>query len=317
MFSLHFIMNKSTSWDDFFTGDHTNYTDNLHINISKNFWIYECRFANIENTDVPGSCICKDSSSNTTLLVEHSSFNTCSSSFYGGAIYFSDEGQCVLSSVCGVKCKAGERDSSVTLTKKEHSWTTLELREGDPSCKGVNVSNNEVGDISGILILHPTTCSISFSSFRNNKANGWICLACDREFPVINYTNIIENNQQSSSYGIIEAGLSSHLTMTHCSVYGNCQIGSGTVFHIYDGSIICIDCSISDDQKSSTYGSVIFNEEPSTSFINYYKYLELDSCKAGLDEWSDMKLVIPTKLPKKETEFINTKSQMFYNHLII
>ena len=82
----------------------------------------------------------------------------------------------------------------------------------------MNVSNNEVREISGIYIYYPSISSISFSSFRNNKAtgsNGWICILCSYNTHQMTNTNIIANNQQSTSYGIIYTTNSAKLTMKH------------------------------------------------------------------------------------------------------
>ena len=105
--------------------------------------------------------------------------------------------QCVLSSVCGVQCNTGDWndgqfcyvivssgdsnknhiiDSSVTLTKQTNAYATLDHWYGNVSCKGVNVSNNEVRQVSGIYIYYPSISSISFSSFRNNKATSYRCI---------------------------------------------------------------------------------------------------------------------------------------------
>ena len=85
-------MNKLTAYNDFFSDSYTNKTDDSHIPVSSSLWIYGCKFQNIENYLGKGSCICKDSNSDINLLVEYSSFNTCSSTGNGGAIYFGDEG---------------------------------------------------------------------------------------------------------------------------------------------------------------------------------------------------------------------------------
>ena len=84
-------------------------------------------------------------------------------------------------------------------------------------------------------------------------------------------TNIIENTQTGSRYGIIDVDNNAKLTMIHCSVYGNSPVSQ--VFYITSGSITCDNCSIGSDQK----GSFSTINTASESFINYYEYLELDN----------------------------------------
>ena len=234
------------------------------------------------------------------MLVELCSFNTCSTTGYGGAIYFYDQGQCVLSSVCGVKCNTENQgygqfcyvyvslensnknhilDSSITLTEKKYKYQyyTLYHERGDVLCKGVNVSNNEVYYASGIYIGLPLDSSILFSSFRNNKATGSdgnICIECSLNTHYITNTNIIENEQTSSRNGIINSQYTT-ITMTHCSISGN-KPGSGVVFY---GSFICDNCSIGSDQNGTFYPINTATE----SFINSYQYLVLGSCKTEMN----------------------------------
>ena len=146
---------------------------------------------------------------------------------------------------------------------------------GDVLCKGVNVSNNEVRQFSGIYIYYPSISSISFSSFRNNKATSYQCIYFNsRSSTDMSYSNVIENSHPASNCGILETTVTS-LEMIHCSIFGNCLTESGKVFYANSGtSITCRDCSISDDQKTKSIGSVTFTDEASESFINYYEYFE-------------------------------------------
>ena len=194
-------------------------------------------------------------------------------------------------------------DSSVTLTEKkyEYQYSTLYHWNGNISCKGVNVSYNEVFSTSGIYINNPSISYISFSSFRNNKATGSdsyssICIYCYSKTHQMTNTNIIENNPQGSSFGIIYTRNLAILTMKHCSVFGNCNNDIGKVFDADSGSITCDNCSIGSDQK----GSFTTLNTASESFINYYEYLELDECKRGLDSWGTLYPIMPT--PKQTPE---------------
>ena len=269
----------------------------------------KCTFQNLESQR--GSCICKESDEFYNLLVEQSSFNTCTSILSGGAIFFGNVGQCVLSYVCGVKCNTaiglfyGQfcyirisntennknfiKDSSVTLIRQTGGYAPLNHREGKFSCKGLNTSYSEVCQFSGLRVWDSQESFISFSSFRNNSALSNVCIE--------NYglgdhkmenTNIIENTELNILQGIIDVDGQAKLFMTHCSVFGNSP--SNSVFSQTAGFIYCDDCCIPLDQK----GNFNLIQLPLTTFINYYKFLELDSCKAGLDVWGHITPIIPT-----------------------
>ena len=199
-------MNKFTSWETHFpvTKPDENfhgYEGNKQYHIKSNschLYISQCIFSCVTETTIHYSTTIFSNYS--LMLVEHCSFNKCStSSSDGGAIFYSHQGQSVLSFVCGVKCNTDNRgygqfcyvyvsegpqyknyiiDSSITLNAQTNTCYTLYHKQGDVSCKGVNVSNNEVYIVSGIYIESQSLSSISFSSFRNNNStnNGWICI---------------------------------------------------------------------------------------------------------------------------------------------
>ena len=318
--NLYFQCFVETSWNDYYNGVQektTNLTE--HFTVLDNIWIYSSIFQNIESYHSNGAALCKNSGTSYNFLVEFSIFHECNTiSSDGGAIYFST-GQCVISSSCGYKCTAGDDgdgqfcyvqasensknyviDSSITKISTEKGDYTLKHEKGNVLCKGVNISNNEVDYLSGICINNPTTSSISFSSFRNNKGSSQCirCYLCSNT--QITTTNIIDNEQNttSSNYGIIHS-YSATISMIHCSIFGN-KPGNGFVFY---GSITCTFCSMTENQKTPTYGSVTINNEPLQSFINYYLFLELGECQAGLESWSDITPNIP---------FLGAKSFTFY-----
>ena len=73
------------SYNDYFNDNYINKTENSHISVSNNMWIYGSTFKNILDSG-KGSCICKDSNTHINLLVEYSSFNSCSSWGAGGKV---------------------------------------------------------------------------------------------------------------------------------------------------------------------------------------------------------------------------------------
>ena len=298
---FHFQSFVETSWSEYYEEVpdtvKTNLTADQHIDVFGNIWVCNCKFSVLDHSG-NGAAICKSLSSGiSNMLIEFSIFQECTTAkSEGGAIYF-NKGQCVIASSCGYKCIAGYGypgefsrilvssgsknyiiDSSITKAKTEIGEVTLYHAFGNFLCKGVNVSNNELYLYSGIRIWDPSTSLISFSSFRNNNATNGGCIDFYSGSHQMKNTNIIENNQLGSQYGIIFARNIANLTMNHCSVYDKSQ----TVFCAATGSsIICDDCSMADDQKTITSGSVIINKL-SGSFINSYEYLNLGDCQTEI-----------------------------------
>ena len=228
---VHFIMSKFTSWEAHFPNTESNenfhnYEGNENYSIqstSSHLYISHCAFSNVTESTIRYFRNIIDSPADSRMLVEFCSFSTCSSISYGGAIYFGAYGQCVLSSLCGIKCAtdtnyhgqfcyiqvANEEhslnyiiDSSVTLTKQTKAHATLEHLCGNISCNEVNVSNNEIKQASGLAILSASKSSISFCSFRNNNSTDYSCIIYYSSIHNITNTNIIENNQETSTSGI-------------------------------------------------------------------------------------------------------------------
>ena len=273
------------------------------IPIQSNSYIYNCVF---ETANKKAIFFSQSSSlSASILLIEHCSFNSIHSTDAGGAIYFGNQGECVLASVCGYQCTTSTTNNgqfcyiqvSNLDTCKNHFFDStvtasiatadriMELDYGNLKCKGVNLSNNNVNQIS-CFYIRPTTLSlISFSSFRNNSANNFRCILFNYQKHIVNCTNIIENIQNSPSSGIITVWNQALLEMTHCSIYGN-DPKQASVFANEDGrsSITCIFCSIGSNQT----GDFQSNELSTESFINYYDYLELGNCKASIEEWGNI-----------------------------
>ena len=91
----NFLLQK---WIDFYT-DGSEANESLEINTNSrndltscgNAYIPDCTFQNISGSG-NGGVISYISVSSSKLLVEHSSFNTCSITSLGGAIYFFNKG---------------------------------------------------------------------------------------------------------------------------------------------------------------------------------------------------------------------------------
>ena len=232
------------SWNDFFVEEYINKTGvNTFLQIEKSTWVYDCTFISL-NSEHDGAAILFDSESTICLLVELSTFHSCTAYEKGGAIYFYGQGDCVIHSSCGYKCSSGTGhfsylyhseitdsmfsfiDSTITLSYNSPGIYTTYFNYGNISLFGVNISHNTNSQNSGTYILLANQISISYSSYRNNTSISY-CIYCSSESNMVN-CNIIENVQttDSTNYGIIHA--KEIMSIIYCSIFGNIP-GSGVV----------------------------------------------------------------------------------------
>jgi hypothetical protein len=202
-------VHSRTAWGNYFPGTpyylQSNVYDARITPSNTNLYILNCLFRSISSSNGGGALYC--SGSVTYLLVESTSFFSCrTSGGYGGAIYFSNtgSGQSVLHEVCGYDCYttytnpyhqfAYIRVNNVASSKNYINYTSivrcvnensgshyiLHLGNGKICCPSINISMNKCqyqqlyclpyGDSNSV------TCSFSYSSFTDNRANGFTCL---------------------------------------------------------------------------------------------------------------------------------------------
>ena len=136
------------------------------------------------------------------LLVETSTFVSCSATSNGGAIYIS-KGDCVIHEVCGYHCTSSYdfsfsdvygspkdknyvHDSSVAYCVAS-SWYTMVHNYGYIEIKSVNLSHNQASSYSA-LDCRPSSkqgtygTSISYSSFADNTASNYYCICLNRVY---------------------------------------------------------------------------------------------------------------------------------------
>jgi hypothetical protein len=206
-FQLHLI----TSWNDYFTGNPTNYNsqtyNSRHAPLNESIHISNCLFRSMTSESNGGAFFCSGYS--TYLLVESTSFFSCKTSAQnGGAIYFfnTNNAQSVLHEVCGYDCcstypsrsycqfaymyisntgssKNYANYPSITrcMNQISDSHYVLRLGNGKICCPSINMSMNKCPYISGIY-CHPyvdsnyVTCSLTYSSFVYNSETISICI---------------------------------------------------------------------------------------------------------------------------------------------
>jgi predicted outer membrane repeat protein len=172
-------------------------------------YILNSLFNRFTSTSDGGALYC--STSVTYLLIESTSFFSCNTSAqYGGAIYFdnTNNDQCVLYGVCCNDCCSTNTTCSYSqgqfayfsvqniassknhvnyssiarcVNENSNSWYTLRPYNGKICCPSVNISMNKCDGHPGICCQpfsdsNSVTCSLSYSSFADNNATGYICI---------------------------------------------------------------------------------------------------------------------------------------------
>jgi hypothetical protein len=199
------------SWNDYFTatpvttinpGEYTS----RQVPSNSNVYILNCLFNNCTSINGSGGALCCTVVE--CLLIESSSFFSCKAiDGFGGAVYFSFSGQCVLHGICcynccaiitagdpygqftwiGVKNDASSKNyvnySSFTRCMNENtdSYNVLCHVNGKICCQSVNVSINKCYSRSGVLCqpyldTSSVTASMSYSSFTDNIAFESMCI---------------------------------------------------------------------------------------------------------------------------------------------
>jgi hypothetical protein len=321
-----------TAWSDYFTGSATPIQRNEYTSrqtySSTNVYVLNCLFRSISSTEYGGALHC--SSSVTFLLVESSSFFSCSTSAQcGGAIYFynTNSGQCVLYSVCGYDCYSSYSGShgifSYTyvkndalskncvnyssivrcVTDKSSSNFMLYLYCGMIFCPSINSSMNKCNSRSGIycwpfIQSNYLTCSLSYSSFADNIATGSTCIRFDSGDSIceIKNCNVLRNTQGSlSSEGTI-------LTYRTLMITDSCILENKAdyIFRQESSSytITLSNCTV---DKTSNNGYMTIQNTVTKSFILALNHISTQNCHSEYDEAGHLTPITPPlSLSKKQ-----------------
>jgi hypothetical protein len=259
------------------------------------------------------------------LLIESSSFFSCStSSVNGGAIYFSNtnNGESVLYKVCGNDCISTYTDgssygqfarisvndgisiknyvnySSISrcVNDVSNSFSTLYLYNGKICCQSVNISMNKCYSRSGIqcnpyTVSNYATLLISYSSFTNNIATGSMCIFQGRAGPEteMKCCNILGNLQGSSdSDGTVR--LSGHSTVKDSCILMN---NATNTFWAYSSYIITVSNCTIDSTKNQN--SVILTNAATKSFIHALNHISTENCASEYDSAGTLTVIENSK----------------------
>jgi hypothetical protein len=321
-----------TAWDDYFPG--TNPTTPLipkeyggRQTVSNSYvYILNCLFNKCTSTSDGGALYCTV----TYLLVESSSFISCKTSGYYGALYFSNtnNGECVLHKVCGndccstgssphynfadlyVKDTASNKNyvnyTSIVrcVTESSNSWCTFYLRNGKICCPSVNMSMNKCAYYSAISCnayadSSSFTCSLTYSSFVNNYGSGYRCVYFNKggsKHEMI-CCNVLRNTQGSNSNGVIE----SYGTLV---IKDSCILENTAnyIYYVYSSySITLSNCTV---DKTKCNQNLIIQNTVTKSFILGLDHMSTLNCQAEYDSAGTL-TAIPSYTQTKKI-FCNT-----------
>jgi hypothetical protein len=330
-----FLMRFRTTWNDYFTGTYSNNPNSQTFTSRKtpsgtSVYVSNCLFKSITSTDSGGALCC---TSATYLLVESTSFFTCTTSGeHGGAIFFQNtkNGQCVLYGVCGNGCCATYTSSTVygqfsridvndgntsksyvnysSITRcvntNSNSYYMLALFYGKICCPSVNMSMNKCQYRPGISCWpykdsNSITCSLTYSSFTNNNANGHGCnfLNAGGSNYEIKSCNILRNTQGTlNSQGTI-------YTSGNLNIEDSCILENTATNTFYQASsyytITISRCTV---DKMTCNQNLVIQSTATKSFIIALNHISTHNCHSEYDSVGTLTPIIqlsPSSSKKK------------------
>jgi hypothetical protein len=338
MFQSHFKI----AWNDYFTATGQNNISSQTFSLRQTpsntcVYVSNCLFRFITSSGNGGALSC---TSVTYFLVESTSFISCSTSDqYGGAVYFSNGGQCALHEVCGYDCcstytsrsdgqfvhtavnnvissKNYVNYTSITRCMNQISYShyVLDLRNGKIYCPSVNMSMNKCPHASGIF-CHPFTdsnsytSSVTYSSFADNLATISICIYFYRTGAnyEVKSCNVIRNTHGSlGSHGLFytydNVMIEDSCILENKATYIFCQQNSAYRFTISN-------CTI---DSTSNNGYLSIRNTFTKSFIHALNHMSTKNCHSEYDAVGTLTPIIHSPSPSKKQIRLCTCGNSFY-----
>lgn len=194
-------------------------------------------------------------SSDKKAFIYGCSFNNCTSSLYGGAIYFevTTNGSFEVDKVCAYLCGATQMSNFGSIKTSHDGNNTVKLLSmskcynvagsatnsltlyyGKSSFVNTNSSHNSAYQIPGIGIESPRNMQASYNTLKSNYASYSRCIyisngiAGDGTQKIFSKTNIVDNNSPST-LGVIYNGIGT-LYFKECIFFSN----QNTLFSTYN-----------------------------------------------------------------------------------
>ena len=300
------------------------YTNQQNVTVGS-LHVYSCFFDNCSASS--GAAILVSAS--TKLLVEETTFSSCQASEQGSALYFYNSGSCILSKVCGYKCKSNGDgqfsyvslsnvlddnnsmiDCSISGIDNPSYYYGIYLCYGSIKIYSTNSSNNICYDKTSLFLIpvsssDPSCCSVSFSCFANNIAKGCILIQFESGNAYeMKSCNVVKNSQSSNSWGVI-------YSYKNLNIYDSCVVENDATYSLYanGGSINVYNCTF----DKLTQGSVVIKSGAERTFVNQLFFIKTANCEAENPK------IFPRK--KKNTCMIcrrrSTTMRVFVSSLLI
>jgi hypothetical protein len=333
---LMLLLHSKTAWNDYFPGSSTNFNSQTYNSRQTpsytGVYVSNCLYGPITLSSAGGALSC---SSVQYLLVEFSSFFSCITSNYGGAIRFENtsNGQCVLYGLCGYDCyttsnynvlfgyvyvnngissKNYFNYSSISRCISDNSYSNhiLIFGNGKICCPSVNISMNKCYSYSIYCYSvsdSSFTCSFTCSSFIDNTATGSVCFYLWRtgvNFE-INSCNIIRNSQVSlNSEGTI-------CTNGNLMIKDSCILENTANRIFYQGSSYTITLSNCIVDSTSSNGYLTTRNTVTKSFILALNHMSTQNCHSEYDSAGTLTPIIQTPSSSKKQRLCYTGHQFF------
>jgi hypothetical protein len=335
-----------TMWADYFTGSPTliqskKYGTSQTLS-GTDVHVLNCLFRSITSESNGGALSC--STSLTNLLIETTSFFSCKTSGYGGAIYFVNKGsgQCVLYKICGYDCcttssshgqftciEMNNADSSKNyvnyssisrcVNENSSSYHTLRHLYGQIHCPLVNITMNKCYYRSGIYCVpfsdsNSVTCSLSYSTFANNNATYSICILLESSNSKyeIKSCNILRNTQGSpNSEGTI-------YTWGNLIIEDSCILENNAnyIFYVTSSSysITLSNCTV---DKTSNNRNLIIQNTVTKSFILALNHMSTRNCHSEYDSVGTLTPITQPLSPSKKQKLYYSCERFFHQPRLI
>jgi hypothetical protein len=335
-----FLLHFKTAWSDHLTvTGPTNFDSQTYVSrqTPSNSYVYfsNCLFKSISSSSQGGALYC---TSTTYFLVESTSFFSCkTSSGNQGAIYFDNgNGQSVLHCVCGYDCSASHvfqfaymivnnaassknnaNYTSVSRCVNENSNSNyvLGFTYGKISCTSVNSSMHKCQYRLGIGCWplqesNTVTCSLSYSTFADNIANGFSCVWLNTYYAnyEIKSCNILRNTQvDRSTYGIV-------YTSGNLMIEDSCILENEAtyIFHQECSSytITLSNCTV---DKTTCNRNLKTQNTVTKSFILALNHMSTENCQSEYDSAGYLTPIVQSPSSSKKQIRLCTCGEFLYH----
>ena len=250
--------------------------------VDLSFEISDCSFTRLNQYTGMGGVIYVNGGTK-TMTVFSCMFYSCSTSSFGGAIFFMSSNS-VLKRICANKCSASSRHFAYiqgsinnTVEYLSVSFCSQTTTGGYPIflIKGIqlvlntNSSMNQGNERSGLGIQSPDSFICSYCTFSNNKVLSNICIGLISNSGTISFSNIVHNNSPSS--GVIT--VTGSYKMDYCIFSSN----QNTLFQLDSGSLDISHCMISHSSYISIKTSVLTSNNNTMLYVPSYQMVFLNS----------------------------------------